>query len=65
LKKVDNETSDYYVLGFYSSNPDPSKRTRELDVKVDRANVQVASRKAYSLKTPGTPPAPPPIKTKK
>ena len=65
LKKVDNETSDYYVLGFYSSNQDPAKRTRELEVKVDRPNVQVASRKAYSLKTPGKPPAPPPIKTKK
>lgn len=65
LKRVDNETSDYYVLGFYSSNPDPMKRTRTLDVKVDRPNITVASRKEYSLKTPGKPPAPPPIKTKK
>ena len=36
LKRVDAETSDYYVLGFYSSNPDPTKRTRALEVKVDR-----------------------------
>ena len=28
LKRIDAETSDYYVLGFYSSNPDPTKRTR-------------------------------------
>lgn len=65
LKKVDNETSDYYVLGFYSSNPDPAKRTRTLEVKVDRPNITVSSRKEYSLKTPGKPPAPPPLKTKK
>ena len=64
LKRIDAETSDYYVLGFYSSNPDPAKRTRTLDVKVDRPNVTVASRRAYSLKTPGKPPAPPPLKPK-
>ncbi len=65
FKSIDAETSDYYVLGFYSSNPDPAKRTRLLEVKVDRPNVTVASRKEYSLKTPGKPPAPPPLKTKK
>jgi VWFA-related protein len=65
LKRVDAETSDYYVLGFYSSNPDPMKRTRRLEVKVDRPNVSVASRTEYSLKTPGKPPAPPPLKPKK
>ena len=41
LKRIDAETSDYYVLGFYSSNPDPAKRTRTLEVKVDRPNVNV------------------------
>ena len=65
LKRVDAETSDYYVLGFYSSNPDPMKRTRRLEVKVDRPNVNVTSRTEYSLKTPGKPPAPPPLKPKK
>ena len=29
LKRIDNETSDYYVLGYYSTNPDPLKRTRQ------------------------------------
>ena len=65
LKRIDAETSDYYVLGFYSSNPDPAKRTRTLDVKVDRPNVSINSRHAYSLKTEGKAPAPPPLKTKK
>jgi VWFA-related protein len=30
LKRIDNETSDYYVVGYYSTNPDPLKRTRKL-----------------------------------
>jgi VWFA-related protein len=64
LKRVDAETSDYYVVGFYSTNPDPAKRTRQLEVKVDRPGLNVQSRRAYSLKTEGTPPAPPPLKKK-
>ncbi len=36
FKRIHAETSDYYVLGFYSTNPDPTKRTRQLVVKVDR-----------------------------
>jgi VWFA-related protein len=64
LKRVDAETSDYYVLGFYSTNPDPKKRTRQLEVKIDRPGVTVHSRRAYSLKTEGKPPAPPPLKKK-
>jgi VWFA-related protein len=65
LKRIDAETSDYYVLGFYSSNPDPMKRTRTLEVKVDRPNVSINSRHAYSLKTEGTVPPPPPLKSVK
>jgi len=49
LKRIDAETSDYYVLGYYSSNPDPTKRTRDLDVKVTRADLDVWSRSSYSL----------------
>jgi VWFA-related protein len=64
LKRVDAETSDYYLLGFSSSNPDPKKRTRVLEVKVNRPGITVASRRAYSLKTAGQLPAPPPLKKK-
>jgi VWFA-related protein len=63
LKRIDAETSDYYVIGYYSTNSDSSKRVRELDVKVDRPNVTVASRRAYSIKTPGKPVSP--VKVKK
>lgn len=54
LKRIDAETSDYYVLGYYSKNPDPTRRRRGIDVKVIRKGLTVFSRKAYYLK-----PAPP------
>jgi VWFA-related protein len=50
LKRIDAETSDYYVIGYYSSNPDPMRRTRKLEVKTTRPNVNVVSRTSYSLR---------------
>jgi VWFA-related protein len=50
LKRIDAETSDYYMLGYYSTNPDPLRRRRAIEVKVKRPNVEVKSRKAYTLK---------------
>jgi len=50
LKRIDAETSDYYVLGYYSTNPDPLKRTRRIEVRTKRNGVQVWSRTSYSLR---------------
>jgi VWFA-related protein len=50
LKRIDNETSDYYVIGYYSTNPDPLKRTRKIEIKVKRKDLTVFSRRSYSLK---------------
>jgi VWFA-related protein len=50
LKRIDAETSDYYVLGYYSKNPDATKRRRMIDVKVTRKDAQVWFRKEYVLK---------------
>jgi VWFA-related protein len=55
LKRIDAETSDYYVLGYYSSNPDPLKRNRRLEVKSTRDGLNIWSRTSYSLR-----PLPPP-----
>jgi hypothetical protein len=55
LKRIDAETSDYYVLGYYSTNPDPLKRTRKLEVKVKKPNMSVWSRTSYSLRPPPAP----------
>ncbi len=51
LKRIDAETSDYYMIGYYSTNPDPLKRTRQIDVKVKRKDVDVWARKSYSIKS--------------
>ena len=50
LARIDNETSDYYVLGYYSTNPDPTKRTRQIEIKVTRPNMNVTYRSSYTLK---------------
>ena len=50
LKRMDNESSDYYVLGYYSSNPDRSRRRRKLDVKVTRKGVTAVNRREYLVK---------------
>ena len=50
LKRIDNETSDYYVLGYYSSNPDPLRRTRRIEVRTSRPNVTIHAREIYSLR---------------
>ena len=53
LKRIDAETSDYYVLGYYSSNPDPLRRTRKVEVKVPAVKGATAwSRTSYSLALP-------------
>ncbi len=57
LKRIDAESSDYYVLGYYSSNPDPLKRTRKIEVKAKRPNLDIWSRKSYSIKPPPEPKA--------
>ena len=59
LKRIDAETSDYYLLGYYSTNTDASKRVRQIEVKVGRPNLTVHARREYSLKTAGAPPPPP------
>jgi VWFA-related protein len=49
LKRIDAETSDYYMLGYTSKNPDPTRRTRKIEVKVARPGMRVVSRTSYSL----------------
>ena len=48
LKRIDSETSDYYVLGYYASNQDPLRRTRRIDIKTTRAGAVVFHRTAYT-----------------
>lgn len=50
LQRIDAETSDYYVLGYYSTNPDPTKRTRAIDIKVKRPGMNLTFRSSYTLR---------------
>ena len=52
LQRIDAETSDYYVLGYYSSNSDPTVRTRRIAVNVNREDVTIRHRRRYSLLLP-------------
>jgi VWFA-related protein len=55
LKRIDAETSDYYVLGYYSSNPDPTQRRRLVEIKVKKPDpaggtLDLTYRREYVLK---------------
>ena len=50
LKKVDADTSDYYVIGYYSSNPDILKRRRNVDIRLKRPGLNATFRKEYVLR---------------
>jgi VWFA-related protein len=59
LQKIDNMTSDYYMLGYRSSNPDPFKLARKIEIKIKRPGVQLVAgrdyRDMYYLKKPPKP----------
>ena len=59
LKRIDAETSDYYILGYYASNPDPNRRNRSIEMKARRPGIEVWSRGWYRTRA-GLPPAPKP-----
>jgi VWFA-related protein len=55
LKRIDNETSDYYVVGYYSTNPDPTKKRRRIEIKLNRPDLNLRYRTEYTLKPPPGP----------
>jgi VWFA-related protein len=56
LKIIDNASSDYYVLGYVPSNPDPTHRRRKVEIKVTRKGaIDVFYRKEYLFRPATTP----------
>ena len=54
LQRIDNETSDYYILGYNSNNPDPKRVRRTIKIELTRPNAEIVFyRPEYTL-----PPAP-------
>ena len=41
LQTIDNEMSDYYLIGWTTSNPDPLKIRRKVEIKVMRPGLSV------------------------
>ena len=52
LRRIDAETSDYYVIGYYSNNSDSTQWRRRLAITVNRDDVDVWSRTEYELAEP-------------
>jgi VWFA-related protein len=57
LKRIDAETSDYYILGYYASNTDAARRNRSVEVKTTRPDLQVWSRGWYRTRGQTAPPS--------
>lgn len=56
IKRIDAETSDYYILGYYASDPDPKRRNRSVEVKTGRPGIEVSSRGWYRTRGESAPP---------
>ena len=53
LQRIDAETSDYYMIGYTSSNPDPFKIQRSIKITVNRPAVsQLVYRDTYTIPRP-------------
>jgi VWFA-related protein len=40
IRRIDSETSDFYQIGYISSNPDPTKIRRFIKIEITRPNMQ-------------------------
>jgi VWFA-related protein len=55
LKRIDNETSDYYMIGYNSSNADPRKTRRTIEIRVKSTSgrkadrYEISYRRSYAL----------------
>lgn len=53
IRRIDAETSDFYQIGYISSNPDPTKLRRIIKVEVTRPGLQEPHyRSEYTLPRP-------------
>jgi VWFA-related protein len=53
LQRIDNETSNYYIIGYVTNNPDPFKLRRTIRIEVTRPGVnQLVYRDSYTIPRP-------------
>jgi VWFA-related protein len=48
MQQLDNMTSDYYMLGYQSSNPDPLHPVRKIEVRVKKPGIRLEPGKDYN-----------------
>jgi VWFA-related protein len=53
LKRIDNETSDYYMVGYNSTNQDRLKLKRKIEIKSKKTGLTLFYRNEYTLPRPG------------
>ena len=49
LQRIDSEMSDYYIIGYNTNNPDPTKLLRRIEIRVNRKDVTLDYRTEYTL----------------
>jgi VWFA-related protein len=52
VRRIEQDLSAYYLLGYYSSNPTPNGRFRQIEVKVKDPDVRISARRGYFAMTP-------------
>jgi VWFA-related protein len=50
LKRLDNSLSDYYMIGYESTNHDPLKQHRRVEIRVTRPDVRLTYRPTYNVR---------------
>jgi len=56
FERMMRDSSTYYMLGYNSSNPDPFKYVRRVEIKSKREGLTLDYRHEYSLKRPSKKP---------
>jgi VWFA-related protein len=49
LEQIDNDMSDHYVIGYTSSNPDPTQVRRTIEIRVKRPGVKATYLREYRI----------------
>ena len=50
IQLIDNDMSDYYMLGYESNNPDPMKIRRRIEIKILRPGASAVYKDFYMIK---------------
>jgi VWFA-related protein len=51
LRRIADDLSSYYLLGYYSTNAKPDGQYRRISVKVNRPGIEVRARRGYRAAT--------------